>query len=106
MTALLCVDVGSTFTKAALVTVPDGALLATAEHRTTPPEVLDGVAGDQARRRVLTPAVADHAGGWPVPERARTAVDVRYVLFAAGLLAADHPAAACALVGRLAAVPR
>ena len=55
-------------------------------------------ADDEARRRVLTPAVTDHAGGWQVPERARTTVDVRYVLFAAGLLARDSPAAARALV--------
>jgi len=46
---LLCVDVGSTFTKAALVDDDTGALLATAEHRTTIPDhegrgdVLDGV---------------------------------------------------------------
>ncbi|GAA4438166.1 hypothetical protein GCM10023148_45160 [Actinokineospora soli] len=39
----LCVDVGSTWTKGALVSA-SGALLGTAQHRTTPPEVLDGVA--------------------------------------------------------------
>jgi uncharacterized protein (TIGR01319 family) len=39
----LCLDVGSTWTKGALVAA-DGALLGTAQHRTTPPEVLDGVA--------------------------------------------------------------
>jgi uncharacterized protein (TIGR01319 family) len=39
---LLCLDVGSTWTKGALVR-PDGVLLGTAQHRTTPPEVLDGV---------------------------------------------------------------
>jgi uncharacterized protein (TIGR01319 family) len=44
-------------------------------------------AGDEARRRVLAPATSDHGGGWRVPERARTTVDVRYVLFAVGLLA-------------------
>ncbi|HEX5987388.1 MAG TPA: glutamate mutase L, partial [Nocardioides sp.] len=38
-----CVDFGSTFTKAALVEVPSGRLLATAEHRTTiDTDVLDG----------------------------------------------------------------
>ncbi|MBM7770040.1 uncharacterized protein (TIGR01319 family) [Actinokineospora baliensis] len=41
--ALLCVDVGSTWTKGALV-APDGELLGTAQHATTPPEVLDGIA--------------------------------------------------------------
>ena len=38
---------------------------------------------------VLGPLRADHAGGWAVPERARVAVDRRYVLFAAGLLARE-----------------
>ncbi|MFD1046861.1 glutamate mutase L, partial [Kibdelosporangium lantanae] len=44
---IACVDVGSTWTKGALVTAA-GDLLATAQHRTTPPEVLDGVAEVQA----------------------------------------------------------
>ncbi|ALG13596.1 glutamate mutase L [Kibdelosporangium phytohabitans] len=39
---IACLDVGSTWTKGALVG-DDGALLATAQHATTPPEVLDGV---------------------------------------------------------------
>lgn len=39
----LCVDVGSTWTKGALVSGA-GELLGTAQHRTTPPEVLDGIA--------------------------------------------------------------
>jgi uncharacterized protein (TIGR01319 family) len=39
----LCLDVGSTWTKGALV-AGDGTLLGVAQHRTTPPEVLDGVA--------------------------------------------------------------
>jgi uncharacterized protein (TIGR01319 family) len=39
----LCLDVGSTWTKGALVAA-DGTLLGTAQHETTPPEVLDGVA--------------------------------------------------------------
>ncbi|HVN12527.1 MAG TPA: glutamate mutase L, partial [Kineosporiaceae bacterium] len=55
-------------------------------------------AGRAARHRILAPALADHGGGWRAPESARTAVDGRYVLFAAGLLAAEHPAAARALV--------
>ena len=38
-----CVDFGSTFTKAALVDVTDGRLVATASHRTTlDTDVLDG----------------------------------------------------------------
>ncbi|MFD7656607.1 glutamate mutase L [Actinosynnema sp. NPDC059797] len=39
---VLCVDVGSTWTKGALVS-EDGELLGTAQHPTTPPEVLRGV---------------------------------------------------------------
>ena len=39
----LCLDVGSTWTKGVLVSA-GGSLLGTAQHRTTPPEVLDGVA--------------------------------------------------------------
>jgi uncharacterized protein (TIGR01319 family) len=39
---ITCVDVGSTWTKAARV-APDGTLLGTAQHPTTPPEVLRGV---------------------------------------------------------------
>ena len=48
-------------------------------------------ADDAARAAVLRPATADLAGGWPVPEGARTVVDSDYVLAAAGLLCADHP---------------
>ena len=56
---------------------------------------------DAARRQILGPLRGDHAGGWPVPERARLAVDQRYVLFAAGLLAADAPVAAARLATTL-----
>jgi uncharacterized protein (TIGR01319 family) len=57
--------------------------------------------GDDAlRRRVLAPAIGDLAGGWKVPEHARLAVDARYVLFAAGLLAAEAPVAAAQLITR------
>jgi uncharacterized protein (TIGR01319 family) len=43
VTLVCCVDFGSTFTKAALVDVDEGALVATAEHRTTiDTDVLDG----------------------------------------------------------------
>ncbi len=41
---VLCLDIGSTWTKGALVS-PDGDLLGTAQHATTTPEVLDGIAG-------------------------------------------------------------
>ncbi|HKG52257.1 MAG TPA: glutamate mutase L [Actinomycetales bacterium] len=53
--------------------------------------------GDSVRRKVLSPLVSDHGGGWRVPERARLAVDDRYVLFAAGLLRDQAPDAAARL---------
>jgi uncharacterized protein (TIGR01319 family) len=53
---------------------------------------------DQVRQQILRPALADHGGGWRVPSRARVAVDDQYLLFAAGLLAADFRAAAARLV--------
>jgi uncharacterized protein (TIGR01319 family) len=58
-------------------------------------------------QRILAPALADHAGGVKVPERAALAVDGRYVLAAAGLLAAQYPRAAAALAtGALIRLPR
>lgn len=47
---------------------------------------------------VLEEALADHGGGWALPQRATTVTDVRGVLAAAGLLAAEHPAAADAVL--------
>ncbi|NES13600.1 MULTISPECIES: glutamate mutase L [Micromonospora] len=49
---------------------------------------------------VLEAVLTDHAGGWPLPRAARPVVDVDYVLAAAGLLAAEHPRAAVALLRR------
>ncbi|MGB2570140.1 glutamate mutase L [Micromonospora citrea] len=49
---------------------------------------------------VVAAVLADHAGGWPVPRAARAVVDVDYVLAAGGLLAAEHPGAARALLCR------
>jgi len=49
---------------------------------------------------VLAGVLADHAGGWRVPRAAGHTIDRSYVLAAAGLLAADHPGAAAALLGR------
>ncbi|TDP93722.1 glutamate mutase L [Labedaea rhizosphaerae] len=40
--SLLCLDIGSTWTKGALVSA-EGELLATAQHQTTPPEVMHGI---------------------------------------------------------------
>jgi uncharacterized protein (TIGR01319 family) len=64
----VCVDVGSTFTKAAAVDLADGRLVATAEHRTTADtDVLHGldaaVASAAGDRGVATVAVCSSAGG-------------------------------------------
>ncbi|MGI5182967.1 glutamate mutase L [Dactylosporangium sp. CA-152071] len=46
----------------------------------------------------LRPVLTDHAGGWALPRHPTVTVDDRYVLAAAGLLAADHPGAAASLL--------
>ncbi|BCJ46892.1 hypothetical protein GCM10010168_35880 [Actinoplanes ianthinogenes] len=50
---------------------------------------------------VLGAVLADTAGGWALPDRARSIVDSEYVLAAAGLLAVDHPDAAAGLIDTL-----
>jgi len=50
------------------------------------------------RTAILQPVTTDLAGGWKVPESPRVVVDEKYVLAAAGLLAADHPQAAAHLL--------
>ncbi len=50
---------------------------------------------------VLDAVLGDLAGGWALPRRPRRVIDSAYVLAAAGLLAADHPAAAAGLVNAL-----
>ena len=62
-------------------------------------------ADPEAGQRVLAPATTDHAGGWGVPDQARTVVDRHYVLAAAGLLAADHPVTAARLLQHELATP-
>jgi uncharacterized protein (TIGR01319 family) len=54
-------------------------------------------ADTKGRDGVLGPLLADHGGGWAVPDRAELAVDVHATLFAAGLLAQQAPAAAAHL---------
>ncbi|GHJ46831.1 hypothetical protein Cs7R123_41730 [Catellatospora sp. TT07R-123] len=49
-------------------------------------------------QRILAAGLTDSAGGWPLPRAPRTFVDSSYILAAAGLLAAEHPAAAGALL--------
>lgn len=48
----------------------------------------------------LDAPLTDRAGGWLPPVRARRAVDARYVLAAAGLLAADHRDVAAKLLAQ------
>ena len=52
---------------------------------------------------VLTAVATDHGGGWRVPTDPRRGVDTAYLLFAVGLLADAHPAAARALGARIGA---
>jgi hypothetical protein len=55
-------------------------------------------APERDARDVLAAVAGDLAGGWPTPRAPRFAVDSAYVLAPAGLLAAEHPAAAAALL--------
>lgn len=59
MSDVLCVDVGSTFTKAVLANADSGELLATASHPTTRPDVLAGIAIVQERTEAQTGRGAD-----------------------------------------------
>jgi uncharacterized protein (TIGR01319 family) len=56
--------------------------------------------GDGARE-VMLRRLGDDGQGWQLPRDPRVVVDVDYVLAPAGLLAADHPEAAHALLRRL-----
>lgn len=56
---------------------------------------------DLAARVLGSVAGAAADGSWQLPRAPRVVVDTDYVLAAAGLLAADHPRAAQALLGRL-----
>ena len=60
MLPVLCVDVGSTFTKAALVDADSGELLATASHPTTlATDVLEGIDACREELAQAHPSVAD-----------------------------------------------
>ncbi len=67
MSRVLCVDFGSTFTKAVLVDADDGTLVATASHRTTiETDVLDGLDAIRAQlagERVDDVVACSSAGG-------------------------------------------
>lgn len=64
MVGFLCLDVGSTWTKAALISA-DGVIIATAQHPTTPPEVLTGIAAvtDRVRGQDAEVLACSSAGG-------------------------------------------
>ncbi|MFB9904794.1 glutamate mutase L [Allokutzneria oryzae] len=64
MEPVLCLDVGSTWTKGALIS-QDGSLIATAQHRTTPPEVMNGIEAVAAETGgdAATALVCSSAGG-------------------------------------------
>jgi uncharacterized protein (TIGR01319 family) len=59
MSQVLCVDVGSTFTKAVLVDPASGQLLLTVEEPTTRPDVMTGIAAVQARVEAQTAGPVD-----------------------------------------------
>jgi uncharacterized protein (TIGR01319 family) len=56
---------------------------------------------DLALRVLRSVTGSDVPGGWQLPRSPRVVVDDDYVLAAAGLLAAEHPGAAYALLARL-----
>jgi uncharacterized protein (TIGR01319 family) len=56
---------------------------------------------ETAARVLAASCGADVEGGWLLPREPRVAVDRDYVLAAAGLLAAEHPGAASALLRHL-----
>jgi uncharacterized protein (TIGR01319 family) len=60
-----------------------------------------GVLRHGGGRYVLEAVLTDTAGGWAAPAGARTVIDQRYVLAAAGLLAIDHRDAATRLLNTL-----
>ncbi|MGH3759713.1 glutamate mutase L [Actinophytocola sp.] len=57
-----CLDVGSTWTKGVVVSA-DGAVLGVAQHRTTPPEVLDGIAAVTAALPAASTVLACSSAG-------------------------------------------
>lgn len=61
----------------------------------------DSTAGESTAGEVLGAVTSDWAGGWRVPEQARTAVDVDYLLCAVGLLAGVDEAAARRVAAQL-----
>jgi uncharacterized protein (TIGR01319 family) len=63
MTAVACVDIGSTYTKAALVGLPDGELLATAQSPTTLDDVVRGVLAATAAFPDAPVVACSSAGG-------------------------------------------
>src|SRR4051794_21233609 len=63
MSAIACVDIGSTYTKAALVELPDGELRATAQAPTTLDDVVTGVLAATDGWQVPVLACSSAGGG-------------------------------------------
>ncbi len=87
---------------------PDGRLVERSGKDLREVDLLVGSGGvlrhnvDQDARTVLAAATGDHVeGGWLMPRAPRVVIDHDYVLAAAGLLAAEHPGPAHALLERL-----
>jgi uncharacterized protein (TIGR01319 family) len=91
-----------------VVVGPDGRVLERTGKDLREVELLVGSGGvlrhgrPGVERRVFAGSTGPVDGGWQLPERPRLVVDRDYVLAAAGLLVRRHPAAAYALVSRLA----
>jgi uncharacterized protein (TIGR01319 family) len=92
-----------------VVVSPDGRVVERSGKDLREVDLLVGSGGalrhgpPDAADRVLAPSTGPHfEGGWQLPRAPRVTVDHDYVLAAAGLLAAAHPAAAHRLVRALA----
>lgn len=87
---------------------PDGRVVERSGKDLREVDVLVGSGGvlrntpDEVARRILASGTGDRVpGGWQLPRAPRVVVDRDYVLAPAGLLAADHPEAAHALLRAL-----
>lgn len=100
MSLAVCADVGSTYTKVAVVDLAGGALVATASHPTTvDTDVLHGLDAAIAAAGIRPGTTTNtYGGGWALPRSPQVTIDADYVLAAAGLLAAEHPVAATQLL--------
>ncbi len=93
--------------RARVVTGPDGRVVERSGVDLRPVGLVVGSGGvlrhrpDADARALLAVVAGPDRDGWQRPETPSLVVDADYVLAPAGLLAADHPRAAHALLGRL-----